>query len=276
MSISLKMYLDEIEKEKSLSKLEEKCLFKKMRSGDNNAKEKIIKSNLKFVITVAKKYQNMGVPIEDLISEGNIGLLKALDKFDENKNYKFITYAVWWIRQQILRNIYDTANTIRIPSNIHMEINKIRKEIESLDESVPFVKRLNIVCKKLGKDKDWILYLFSIMDNIDSLNEERINSDGEPNTPLIETIADKRNKSLEKTAIDNITKETILSNLKFLSEREIEILNSRFGLRDKYPLTLQEIGLQFNISKERVRQIQDKSLEKLRQNKKLCMSEVFY
>jgi RNA polymerase primary sigma factor len=247
----LKYYFKDVRRHKRISNDDEIGLFKKIKKGDTNALNKIIESNLRFVITIAKEYQNNGLSLPDLISEGNLGLLKAIERYEPEKGVKFISYAVWWIKQAILQSINENSRIIRLPVNISTLISKTRKQIEKFENN----NHRDVT------DNDMDL---SVLKNsrVVSMNDV-INEDGDELVSLlIDVNSETPDKIYEPTNIE-LKKElfSILYDLPYI-ERQIIILY--YGFNDEKPLNLEDIGEIFGITKERVRQIKDKTLKKLK------------
>ena len=260
---SLNSYLKDISKYPLLTAEEEKEIAKKSLSGDKIAKDKLIKANLRFVVSVAKQYQNQGIPLIDLINEGNIGMIKAAAKFDPDKGYKFISYAVWWIRQAILSSLSDKSRTIRLPVNqIHIlnKINKITQEYEKKYERVPnneeLSKILNIPANKIDA-------IINSNNRIVSVNTPF--KDEEEGT-LIDIIPNTNSPKSDDKLMEESKKKNIELILNSVGDREHDILIMFFGL-GCYQMTLEEIGRKFGITSERVRQIKEKAIRSLKANK---------
>jgi RNA polymerase primary sigma factor len=243
---SLVIYFNEISKIKVLSKEEEIILFKKARNGDKESREKLITSNLKFVVMVAKKFSHFHNDIYDLISEGNIGLIKAFEKFDLSKGCRFTTYALWWIRQSILRYITDFTRTIRIPTNKHHNLLKLIKAKENYESIEDISSELKIDVS----DARRLLDISREPLSLDSL------ASNEEDCYLLDIIEDNKSKTIEEIILENNLKEQIDIELnKYLNERQISILKYKFGILTGSPKSLQETGEIFHITRERVRQI---------------------
>ena len=258
----LSMYLKEINKIPLLSRDEEIKIATDAADGNESAKKKLIESNLRFVVNVAKKYQNQGLPLIDLINEGNIGLMNAIDRFDVDKGYHFISYAVWWIRQAILKSICEKSRTIRLPlnrANELIQIQKAQKELTSMHGTDPDLAE---IARMTQLDESHISDLLSISREMISL-ETPIFTDNN-NSELGDFIEDADYLSPEESVVENSLRDDINSVLSTLSQKESEIVEYRFGLNGKHAMSLKEIGDIYNLTKERIRQIEKKALERLR------------
>jgi RNA polymerase primary sigma factor len=257
----LSLYLKEINNIPLLTREEEETYARAAAQGDQRAKDKMVQANLRFVVNVAKKYQNQGLPLADLISEGNIGLLNAIERFDVEKGYHFISYAVWWIRQAILKAICEKSRMIRLPlnrANELVQIEKARKEIQWDSNSEPEVEA---IAKQLDMDPDHVAELINISRDLVSLDTPIY--DEKDSSLLSDFIEDRGYKSPDDAAIDTSLQEDINILLKTLSEKEADILEYRFGLNGKRPMSLKEIGNRYKLTKERIRQIEKKALKRL-------------
>ena len=258
----LSLYLKDISRIPLLTREEEISLTKRVVEGDELARKKMIESNLRFVVNVAKKYQNQGLPLIDLINEGNIGLMTALEKFDPDKGYHFISYAVWWIRQSVMKAINEKSRAVRLPLNRTNELLQIQKAQRSLmsDNSTedPTSEEIGTLT---GFDPDHVDNLLSISRELISLDAPVFNDTG---SNSIGDFIEDDSRSPEDTLLDVALKEDINTVLSTLSDREREILELRFGLVGKIPMSLKEIGEIYNLTKERIRQIEKKALERLR------------
>ena len=248
---SISNYLKEVRKIDLITPQDEVDLAKKTLNGDDIALHKLVNSNLRFVISVAKEYQGQGVPLVDLISEGNYGLVKAAKKFDHTKGFRFISYAVWWVKQSILQSLCEHSRTVRLPVNIVNQLSKIKKEMSKFEQDNQ-------------RQPTQIDMDLSVLNHptCGSLNE-KINEDGDEVLDLVE------DKTFEKPDSNILTEEVLKKELNktlsILSERENRIINMYFGV-DGIPLTLEQIGQEFGLTKERIRQIKEKSLRKLKNN----------
>jgi RNA polymerase primary sigma factor len=257
----LSMYLKEINKVPLLTRAEELLYATQSAKGDRAAQEKLIKANLRFVVNVAKKYQNQGLPLSDLISEGNIGLMNAIERFDVTKGYHFISYAVWWIRQAILKAICEKSRMIRLPlnrANELVQIEKIKKELQSTRGEEPPVAD---IAKRLDMDPSHVSDLLNISRDLVSL-ETPIYAEKDSSL-LGDFIEDKDYRAPDDHVMDKSLREEINSVLQTLSGKEADIIQYRFGLNGRRPLSLKEIGTRYNLTKERIRQIEKKALKRL-------------
>ena len=258
----LSIYLKEINRIPLLTREEEVDLATRAAAGEEFAAKKLIESNLRFVVNVAKKYQNQGLPLIDLINEGNIGLMNAIERYDVEKGYHFISYAVWWIRQAILKAVYEKSRTIRLPlnrSNELLQIQKAQKELTGLKGEEP---ELHEIARMTQLDEQHIADLLNISRDMVSL-ETPVFAD-KNNSELGDFIEDEDYKNPEQEAVESSLRNEINKVLDTLSDKESEIIQYRYGLNGKNPLSLKEIGDIFNLTKERIRQIEKKALERLR------------
>lgn len=253
------LYLKDIRKHNILTKEEEQELLKKAQDGDVEAKQKLILSNLRLVVNIAKKYTNKGLGFIDLISEGNFGLIHAIDKFDSEKGYRFSTYAVWWIKQAVTKAIISKGREIRIPSYKHDILNKINKFIMNYITSNSSYPSIDVISEGTGLSEKKVQKVMLEFQDMLSLNAA-IGDD----IYLEDTISQDEEESLENKVLDQLAKEEIGKILNQLKPREREILTLRYGLAGGKIHTLEEVGQQFDITRERVRQIEKKTLEKLR------------
>jgi RNA polymerase primary sigma factor len=257
----VKLYLKEIGRISLLSPSEERKLARKAANGDEKAKQKLSVANLRLVVSIAKKYMGRGLSFLDLIQEGNIGLLKAVDKFDWKKGYKFSTYATWWIRQAITRAIADQARTIRVPVHMVETINKLNKVIRTHMQDHGTYPTIEDLAKDMGKSKEKINEILKAARETISL-EATVGNDDE--STVGDFVEDPNVLSPEDAAAQMILHEQIDKVLNTLSQREAMVLKMRYGLIDGKAKTLEEVGQYFNVTRERIRQIEVKALRKLR------------
>ncbi len=259
---SLSVYLREINKISLLTRKEEVELARAAAKGAQSAKEKLIKANLRFVVNVAKKYQNQGLTLSDLISEGNLGLITAVDKFDVEKGYHFISYAVWWIKQSILKAICEKSRMIRLPlnrANELLQIEKVKREIGSNKDGEADIEE---IADFLDMDKSRINDLINASKEFVSL-ETPLSSDKDANT-ISDLMEDTKGANPEGVLINNTLQDSIESVLSTLTEKESNVIRYRFGLNGERPHSLKEIGDKYNLTKERIRQIEKKAISRLR------------
>ena len=265
---SVRMYLREIGKIQLLSIEEENELAKKAMEGNQRAKDKMAEANMRLVVSIAKRYSGRGLELLDLIQEGNTGLLRAVDKFDPSKGFKFSTYATWWIRQAITRAIADQARTIRIPVHMVETINKLMRTQRRLTQELNREPTNKELAKEMDMDVEKIEYIQKIKQDITSLDAGvgRDGEEGEEST-LGDFIEDEDTASPEESATVQLLKEQVREILSTLSDRERKILEMRFGLNGTKSHTLEEVGLEFAVTRERIRQIEAKALMKLKKHK---------
>ena len=258
---SISWYLDQINKIPLLSRVEEDTLARAVRDGDENAKNRLIKANLRFVVSIAKKYQTSGISLLDLINEGNMGLIKAAEKFDPDRGFHFISYAVWWIRQAIILAISQKASLIRLPLNRTADIQKIEKVHKSLESRLGREPTPGEIAEDLDMDDEEINHLRNITQDYISLDSSYGDSE---DTTILSMIVDQRVDSPDKKVLDESLSSALNDVLKTLTESERQIIKMRFGLDGYEPMSLQQIGDEFKLSKERIRQIEKKAIRRLR------------
>ena len=257
----VRMYLKEIGQIKLLTLDEESELADRITAGDESAKNVLAEANLRLVVSIAKRYVGRGMLFLDLIQEGNIGLMKAVDKFDVTKGYKFSTYATWWIRQAITRAIADQARTIRVPVHMVETINKLARVQRQLTLELNREPSEEELAKKMNTTVEKVREIYKISQDPVSL-ETPIGE--EDDSHLGDFIKDERNLSPEEFATNEMLKDEISQVLETLTEREEKVIRLRFGLEDGKPRTLEEVGQMFGVTRERIRQIEAKALRKLR------------
>jgi RNA polymerase primary sigma factor len=256
---TLALYLREINRIPLLSREEEDTIAREAAKGSKRAQDKLVNANLRFVVNVAKKYQGQGLPLEDLVSEGNIGLLNAVQRFDVDKGYHFISYAVWWIRQAILKAICEKSRMIRLPLNRVNElvqIEKARKFVQDGTES-----EVQEVARLLNMDSGKVAELLSISRDMISLENpvyEEKNS-----SSLGDFIEADQYRSPDALVVESALRDDIETVLETLDKKEADVIRFRYGLGNKAPLSLKEIGDRFDLTKERIRQIEKKALKRL-------------
>ncbi|WP_353196820.1 RNA polymerase sigma factor RpoD/SigA [Parapedobacter defluvii] len=259
-SQSLDKYLHEIGKVDLITAEEEVILAQKIREGDQAALERLTKTNLRFVVSVAKQYQNQGLTLGDLINEGNLGLIQAAKRFDETKGFKFISYAVWWIRQSILQAIAEQSRIVRLPLNQVGSLSKISKAFSKLEQEYEREPSPEELADILETTVDKVSDTLSNSGRHVSMDAPFVQ--GEENTLL--DVLENSDPDTDSTLIDESLSEEIKRSLATLTEREREIIVLFFGLGSNHQLSLEEIGEKFNLTRERVRQIKDKALQRLR------------
>ena len=257
---SLQLFLKDIGKVRLLTAQEEVELAKRIERGDLDAKQKMVESNLRLVVSIAKNYRNQGLPFLDLIQEGTLGLVRAAEKFDYRKGFKFSTYATWWIRQAIARALADKARTIRIPVHVVEKLNKIGRAERKLVTELGREPTSEEIAAVTGIDPEEVGAIKRSAQAPISL-EKPVGDEEE--SEFGQFIADERAESPYDRAVDNLTKEALREALENLSYRERRVLELRYGLGGEHPRTLDEVGRTFNVTRERIRQIENQSLKKL-------------
>lgn len=264
---SVRLYLREIGKIPLLSPEEEAELAQRVVKGDKKAKDKMVEANMRLVVSIAKRYSGRGLDLLDLIQEGNTGLLRAVEKFDPEKGFKFSTYATWWIRQAITRAIADQARTIRIPVHMVETINKVLRASRKLTQELNREPTIEEIAKDMDMEIEKVEYVMRIKQDIASLDAS-VGRDGEDEDSVLgDFVEDEERISPEDSAANQLLKEQIASILSTLSEREQKIIKLRFGIGGGRPHTLEEVGAEFSVTRERIRQIEAKALSKLRKHK---------
>ncbi len=269
----LSMYLKEINRIPLLTREEETHYARLAADGDKSAKDKLVQANLRFVVNVAKKYQNQGLPLSDLISEGNIGLMNAIERFDVDKGFHFISYAVWWIRQAILKAVCEKSRMIRLPlnrANELVQIEKVRKELHGrLGEEEEIQQVARILNMKEGHVADLINISRELVSLETPVYQEKDSSS------LSDFIEDTGYQSPDEAVMERSLKEDINVILSTLTDKEAEIIEFRFGLNGKSPLSLKEIGDRYHLTKERIRQIEKKALKRLQHPRRSALLESY-
>src|SRR6056297_2772620 len=263
-STSVDKYLQEISKEELISVDEEVELARRIKKGDRQALEKLTRANLRFVVSVAKQYQNQGLSLPDLINEGNLGLIKAAEKFDETKGFKFISYAVWWIRQSILQAIAEQSRIVRIPLNKVGDLNRINKSFSKLEQEHERTPSAEELSEDIDLPREKVLRAIQISGRHVSVDapfkEDEDNS-------LLDVMENKESPIADKDLMKDSLKKEIHRTLGILSEKERNVVESFFGI-GRPEMSLEEIGNQFGLSRERTRQIKEKAIRRLRQSTK--------
>ena len=264
---SVRLYLREIGKIPLLTSEEEQDLAQRIVKGDKKAKDKMVESNMRLVVSIAKRYGGRGLDFLDLIQEGNTGLLRAVEKFDPAKGYKFSTYATWWVRQAITRAIADQARTIRIPVHMVETINKVLRTKRKLTSKLNHEPTNEEIAKELDMEPEKVDYVMRIRQDIASLDASIGREGDDEDSVLGDFVEDEERDSPEEAASSQILKEQLSEIIASLSQREQKIIRLRFGIGGGRPHTLEEVGSEFEVTRERIRQIEAKALSKLRKNK---------
>ncbi|MDD2345348.1 MAG: RNA polymerase sigma factor RpoD/SigA [Bacteroidales bacterium] len=260
---SLDKYLQDIGKEEMITPDEEVELAKRIKLGDQIALEKLTKANLRFVVSVAKQYQNQGLSLPDLINEGNLGLIKAAGRFDETRGFKFISYAVWWIRQAILQAIAEQSRIVRLPLNQVGSLNKVKKQISKLEQMFERPPTVTEISEALDLPE------YKVRD-VMKINSKYVSMDApisyEDDTRFVDTFVPEDNSNTDEELMQESLFNEIQRTLSSLSDKEKDILNLYFGIGVSHELTLDEIGAKFDLTRERVRQIKERAIRRLKQN----------
>jgi len=270
------LYMREISRVPLLNREEEESLARRAAAGDNAAREKLVKANLRFVISIAQKYRGQGLPLEDLISEGNLGLLTAVERFDVEKGYRFITYAVWWIRQSIAKAISEKGRMIRLPISKKNELSQIDRSVKEIpgETAEAEIDEVAKIARLLKMPVEKTKYLMRVKQDVLSL-EEPILASHDDSLTRKDTIADEYNRSPgEAMERDDLIREldTIIDSL---GKRSAEIIRCRYGLGNSGVKTLQELGERFNLSRERVRQLEKRALWKIMQSPRFAVLKAY-
>lgn len=263
-SASLDKYLQEIGHEELLTTDEEVELAQRIRKGDKRALERLTKANLRFVVSVAKQYQNQGLSLPDLINEGNVGLIKAAEKFDETRGFKFISYAVWWIRQSILQAIAEQSRLVRLPLNQVGSVNKITRELNKFEQEHERKPSVDEIAERVDLPEDKIADAMKA--NSRHVSMDAPIADGEDSS-MIDFLSGDSSNTDRELAIESLKAE-VSRILKLLTDKEQKVLRAFFGIDGSPEMTLDEIGEKYNLTRERVRQIKEKALHRLRHNTK--------
>ena len=261
-STALEKYLQDISHEGLVSVEEEIELARKIKKGDVKALEKLTKANLRFVVSVAKQYQNQGLSLPDLINEGNLGLIKAAKKYDETRGFKFISYAVWWIRQSIMQAISEQSRIVRVPINQMGVMHKMRKVVQQFEQEYQRLPSIDEIAEQIDLPKEKIVEIMSMITKKISMDAPiSTNDDGN----LLDVLPNKNSPSADEDLLEEGLKKEIERLLVSLSEREQIILRGHFGINQR-EMSLEEIGEQTGLTRERVRQLKEKAIKRLRCN----------
>ena len=263
-SASLDKYLQEIGHEELLTTDQEVELAQRIRKGDKRALERLTKANLRFVVSVAKQYHNQGLSLPDLINEGNVGLIKAAEKFDETRGFKFISYAVWWIRQSILQAIAEQSRLVRLPLNQVGSVNKITRELNKFEQEHERKPSVDEIAERVDLPEDKIADAMKA--NSRHVSMDAPIADGEDSS-MIDFLSGDSSNTDRELAIESLKAE-VSRILKLLTDKEQKVLRAFFGIDGSPEMTLDEIGEKYNLTRERVRQIKEKALRRLRHNTK--------
>jgi len=270
----LSMYLKEINRIPLLTQDEEYNLALRAKKGDELARKKLIEGNLRFVVNVAKKYQNQGIPLNDLINEGNIGLMTAVEKFEPDMGYHFISYAVWWIRQSIVKALCEKSRAVRLPLNRTNELMQIKKAQKSLMHENGREATSGEIGDLTGLEPELVKDLLAISREMVSLDSPMTNGDKDSQSTFGDFVEDD-SPSPEDRLLESSLKEDINVVLGSLSKKERDVIELRFGLNGRTPMSLKEIGELYNLTKERIRQIEKKALERLQNPARSKMLESY-
>ena len=262
-SASLDKYLQEIGREDLITAEEEVLLAKRIRDGDQAALEKLTKANLRFVVSVAKQYQNQGLSLPDLINEGNLGLIKAARRFDETRGFKFISYAVWWIRQSILQALAEQSRIVRLPLNQVGSLNKINKAFSKLEQEFEREPSAEELSEILDLPQDKVADTMRVSGRHVSMDAPF--ATGEENS-LLDVLVNQDSPRADNELMNESLQREIERSLSTLTERERDVVKLFFGIGLNHGLTLEEIGAKFDLTRERVRQIKEKAIRRLRHN----------
>jgi RNA polymerase primary sigma factor len=267
-------YLKDVNRIRILTREEEVDLATKAAAGDKVARNKLVQANLRFVISVAKKYQNHGLELEDLISEGNIGILTAIDHFDVEKGFHFISYAVWWIRQSVLKAICEKSRMIRLPLNRANELVKIDRAREMVAGNSNERREIEEVAKLAGMTEEHVQEMLAISREMVSLDAAR--SDDKNAAMVGDFVVDDRNATPDNALLHKMMRDDIDDVLETLSKKEALVLRFRYGLTGFKPMSLKEVGEEFNLTKERIRQIEKKALKRLQHPYRIAKLQGYY
>lgn len=258
---TLDKYLSDIAKEPLITAEEEVALAQRIREGDKVALERLVNANLRFVVSVAKQYQNQGISLQDLINEGNIGLVKAAQRFDETRGFKFISYAVWWIRQSILQAVAEQSRIVRLPLNQVGAINRVKKAINVLEHRLQRKPTIEEIAEETDLTPEKVQAILS--NNTQTISTDApIDEDGETN--FLDLFVDQNDTPTDASVERELNEKTVRKSLDVLSDKEQQVLRMYFGIGMPREYTLEEIAFKMDISRERTRQIRDRALKRLR------------
>jgi RNA polymerase primary sigma factor len=263
-SASLEKYLQDIGKEAMVTPQEEVELAQKIRNGDHLALDRLTRANLRFVVSVAKQYQNQGLSLPDLINEGNLGLIKAAQRFDETKGFKFISYAVWWIRQSILQAIAEQSRLVRLPLNQIGAINKVKKALSKLEQDYQREPSPEEISEVVELTRDQVSDVLRVSSRPVSMDAPFDNN--EENNTLLDVLTNNDMPNTDSSLLDESLTADINRSLSTLSKRESEVIKMFFGIGTRHNMSLDEIGMQLSLTRERVRQIKETALRRLKHN----------
>jgi RNA polymerase primary sigma factor len=259
---SLDLYLHEINKTPLLKREEEQALARRIRKGDQDALDQLVRANLRFVVSIAKQYANQGLSLEDLINDGNVGLIKAAHRFDEKRGYKFISYAVWWIRQAMLQSLAEHSRIVRLPLNRAGTLYRIGKASRQLDQELGRSPSAHEIAKKLQISEEEVKDTMHIANTHVSLDDPYSND--QDDNALVDYLMDENAQMPDDETFEHALSDDMEKALDTLADREKQILSLYFGLGGEDPLTLEEIGQKLGLTRERIRQIKEKAISRLR------------
>lgn len=259
---SLDLYLHEINKTPLLTREEEQDLARRIKKGDKGALDQLVKANLRFVVSIAKQYSNQGLSLEDLINDGNLGLIKAAHRFDEERGYKFISYAVWWIRQAMLQSLAEHSRIVRLPLNRAGTLYRIGKASRQLDQELGRAPSASEIAKRLDISVEEVEDTMHIANTHVSLDDPYSNE--KDDNALVDYLTDDNQTMPDEDTYSNALVDDMEKALNTLSDREKHILSLYFGLNGDEPMTLEEIGKELGLTRERIRQIKEKAIQRLR------------
>jgi len=259
---SLDVYLHDINRTPLLSREQEQQLARRIRKGDKSALDQLVKANLRFIVSIAKQYSNQGLPLEDLINDGNLGLIKAAHRFDEKRGYKFISYAVWWIRQAMLQSLAEHSRIVRLPLNRAGTLYRIGKASRQLDQELGRAPSAKEIAKRLKLSEEEVEGTMHIANTHVSLDDPY--SSDQDDTSLVDYLEDDNARMPDEETYERALSDDMEKALGTLSERERLILSMYFGISGEEPLTLEEIGKVLGLTRERIRQIKEKAIVRLR------------